>query len=917
MRRPLAASLLLILAALSCEDREAPGAGLRGYDPAIDDPVAPEAPYIPPEETCSSPDLNDPTRFVPCSTGGGIFGQWVIDDLGLPAYEYGLDQQADARASFSNTEKLERRDHWAALGNERINVHAFNEGYVEVVTQDRGVSYLNKYDEAQKNYAGGFGYLDDGEERWSTAYRWRPAGARSSRRFGMGYAEYTTDHRGLRARRRVVAPAGEAPAVVAEVTLENRSSTPRSLRYYEYWDVARRSIEINWLVSGSTVASAPQKARDTRDRRNELFDEEVSYDPATRTLRLVRSHAEGFTPPPPEQPDPADFYPGNPFLAALSADVSDVYVDQEAFFGDGGPAAPALVQGRGSGAGAKGGVVGARSSGAGQPRMLALRTDLQLAPGEQRTLRFVYGYAPWGQQPAIDPSWASADLRAEYAERLRPRLFYLATEQEPFLHREMAWNTYQIEASVGRRDYWQTRVVPQGSAYLYLHGADGAARDLGLFALPLVYTHPELARDELLLNMGITFGADRRISYAFQGHGMLDDAGIHHAPSDLDLFFLWGLSEYLGATGDASFLDAPAPYYPRGSVPDATVWMHLVDAVRHLFDKVGTGEHGLIRLQTGDWSDGITFEAKDKPLAVNKGESVPNTQMALAVLPRVADLIEPRDPDLAAEIRQRLAGLKTALASAWTGAFYGRAFFGDGKLAYSDVVNLESQVWGLIGDTHATPEDRAKNLARVASDLDDPCPIGATLVPGGQVWPAISGLLTWGYARHDPARAFRHLARNTMAAHARTFPAIWYGIWSAPDGMHCTAGKTPGEAWFSPVTPMTDFPVQNNNQHALPLWAALKVAGVEATAAGLQLTPREPARLSLRSALLDLDRRPGKLSGAYRPLGPRRVEILAPPGERILSAKLQGAPVVFPEQATSISLDLPAGGGSFEVTTGK
>ncbi|MCS6902442.1 MAG: hypothetical protein RMJ98_22535, partial [Myxococcales bacterium] len=654
MRRLLAVCLLPVVLATSCEDREAPGAGLRGYDPAIDDPVAPEAPYIPPAESCTPPDLDDPTRFVPCSTGGGIFGQWVIDDLGLPAYDYGLDQWKDERAFFANTEKLDRRDHWAALGNERINVLAFNDGYVEVVTQDRGVEYLNKMDETRRNFAGGFGYIDDGEETWSTAYRWRPAGAQSSRRFGMGYAEYTTDYRGLRSRRRVVAPAGDAPVVVAEVTLENRSATPRVIRYYEYWDVGRRSMEINWLVSGSTVTSAPQKARDARDKRNELFDEEVYYDPAMRLLRLARYHGSGVVPPPPEKPDPTDYYPGNPFLAALSGNVNDVFVDQEAFFGEGGPGAPSQVTGRALGAGVQGGIVGVRRSGGGQPRMFVLRTDLQLAPGEQRALRFAYGYAPWGQPPVLDPSWATTDLRADYAAKLRPRLFYLATEEEPFLHREMAWNTYQIEASVGQREYWQTRVVPQGSAYLYLHGADGAARDLGLFALPLIYTHPELARDELLLNMGITFGADRRISYAFQGHGMLDDAGIHSAPSDLDLFFLWGLSEYVSATGDLAFLDAPAPYYPRESVPGATVAMHLVDAVRHLFDKVGTGEHGLIRLQTGDWSDGITFEAKDKLLAVEKGESVPNTQMAIAILPRVADLIEPREPSLAAEIRQRV-----------------------------------------------------------------------------------------------------------------------------------------------------------------------------------------------------------------------------------------------------------------------
>ncbi len=905
---------LTLAVAAACRDEEPSRAA--PYDPSIDAPPAEETPYVPPPESCEAPSLDDPTRFVPCTTGGGVFGQWALDELGMPAYDYGLDQHLDARASFANTEKLDRRDHWAPFGNGRLNALFFNDGYVEVTTQDRGLTYLNKFDPEHKNFAGGFGYLDDGVRAWSTAYRWRPEGARATRRFGMGYAEATTLHRGIHALRRTVAPSGDARAVVSEVTLENRSTIERSVRHYEYWDVARRSVEINWLVSGVAIQAAPASAREARDRLDELFDEVVTYTPGTRTLQLRRAHAAGIDPPPPEHPDKTDYYPGDPFLSALDAEVADVFVDQEAFFGEGGPGAPTQVMTRAAGAGVAGGVVAPSASGAGQGRMMAMRTDVKLAPGERRTLRFAYGYAPWGQAPELPSAWATDDLRAQYVDALRPNLFYFATDEQPFLHRELAWHAYQLEASVGVRDYWQGHVVPQGSAYLYLHGADGAARDLSLFALPLVYTHPELAREELALNMGVTFGKDRRISYAFQGHGMLDDAGLHSAPSDLDLFLLWGLGEYAGATGDPGFLDAPAPYYPRESVPGATVWTHLVDAVRHLFDAVGVGEHGLVRVGTGDWSDGIVFEAPDRDKALAKGESVPNTQMAVAVLPRVAELVDARDAALAAEIRQRTTAYRAALSKAWSGSFYGRAYFGDGKLAYGDKLNLEAQVWALIGDTHANPADRAATLQAVATQLDEPCPTGATLVPGGQVWPAISGLLTWGYARHEPARAFAHLARNTMAAHALAFPSIWYGIWSGPDGMSCTAGKTPGQAWTSVVTPMTDFPIMNNNQHALPLFAALKVAGVEATALGLRLEPREPGRsLSLRTRLLDLDRRPGRVSGVYRPLGPRRVEIVAPTGQRVLAATLDGVARPVAPTAASVTLEL-ASGGRFEVTTG-
>jgi hypothetical protein len=843
----------------------------------------------------------------------------VVDDLGLPAYEYGLDENRDARASFFNTEGLDRRDHWAAFGNARVDAIFANDGYVEVTTQDRGETYLNKFDESQQSFAGGFGYLDDGEATWCTAYKWRPHGTTTRRRFGMGYAEAVMEFRGVKATRRVASPPGDAPVVIADVTLENTSAAPASLRHYELWDVARRPIEINWLVSGIPFSAAPATARQERDARNAMFDETVSWDPSARLLGLRRSFAAGFTPLPRAQPSDVDDYPGDPFLAVLAGDVADAYTDQASFFGNGGVAAPDAVTSRLPGQGLAGGVLGATGSGAGQPRAFVLRSDLSLAPGETKTLRFAYGYAPMGDPFAVDPSWRDPahDTRADAATDLTAHLFYFAPDRDPVLHRELAWHASQMEVSTARREYWNVHVVPQGSAYLYLHGADGASRDISLFAVPLVYTHPELAREELSLNMMITHAEDRRLTYAFQGHGQLDDAlGLHKDPSDVAIFLLFSLGEYLGATGDLGFLDQTMPYYPLEALPSATVYDHIHDAVRYLFDHVGVGPHGLVRLQSGDWDDGILQTASDQALALAMGESVPNTQMAVAVLPRIADLVEPRDAALAMEIRTRVTSLGAALAQTWTGQFFGRAYFGDGKLVNADTIDLQAQVWALIGGSLNQPADRATLVASIRSQLDDPSPGGAMLAPGGQVWPAISGLLTWGYALSDPEAAWRHLARNTMAAHAVAFPTVWAGIWSGPDGLEGPMGDRPGEAWYSQVTPMTDFPVMNNNQHAMPILAALRVAGVEATAGGLRLAPHAPGDFALKAALLDLSKRGKKIAGAYRPSGAvaRTVEVDAPAGSTIAGASVNGQAVTVPAAAASVTLTVQAGMEStFEV----
>src|SRR5205823_3241846 len=106
--------------------------------------------------------------------------------------------------------------------------------------------------------------------------------------------------------------------------------------------------------------------------------------------------------------------------------------------------------------------------------------------------------------------------------------------------------------------------------------------------------------------------------------------------------------------------DAPIDFWPRGSEPSATGWTHVDGAARHLLDTVGTGPHGLLRVGTGDWSDGIVVEAQDRALAIAAGESVPNSQMAIAVLPRAAELVATRDPALA----MRLTVLRASLCAA-------------------------------------------------------------------------------------------------------------------------------------------------------------------------------------------------------------------------------------------------------------
>jgi len=183
-------------------------------------------------------------------------------------------------------------------------------------------------------------------------------------------------------------------------------------------------------------------------------------------------------------------------------------------------------------------------------------------------------------------------------------------------------------------------------------------------------------------------------------------------------------------------------------------------------------------------------------------------------------------------------------------------------------------VWALIARI-GTDEQRATLVDQLWARCDEPSPIGATildrphpvhlgmLAPGwdcnGGVWAAINGLLAWGYALHDPRRAWVNLHKQSLAAHATAYPHVWYGIWSGPDAYNAHFGEQPGETFVQPATPMQEFPVMNSNAHAGPLLATLRVLGVEADPVdGLVVRDRGPdaPSFTLQTPLARLERRP-------------------------------------------------------------
>jgi hypothetical protein len=112
--------------------------------------------------------------------GSGHHGTWITDEFGQPAYRY-------TGCTSEQTPCLTDDAAIHQLGNDGVNALAHGDGYVELYSARSYHRFANAYHEKDRAYAGGFGWVRDGKETWSTLWQDRPQGSRYERIFGMGY----------------------------------------------------------------------------------------------------------------------------------------------------------------------------------------------------------------------------------------------------------------------------------------------------------------------------------------------------------------------------------------------------------------------------------------------------------------------------------------------------------------------------------------------------------------------------------------------------------------------------------------------------------------------------------------------------------------------------------------------------------
>jgi hypothetical protein len=897
-----------------------------------------------PAETASSTAQTSATQSTgaakPIPYGSGHFGIWFTDEWGLPAYHYTCDQTTDpaAKTEVTPNSVLGPTEHIHQVGNDRLIALASNNGSVRVRQDEGAPRFLNDFDPGNHQYAGGLGWLTDGSETLSTWY----AGGTDAfeRHFGMGYFRKKVWSKKYSADQIISAPFGDDPVLLSQVTIRNLGSDPALLRWIEYWGCQPQEFSFrDFIVSWSGMGTPPQLRRRAGARcthrveavgsgvvEHRQFPGRTPQEDAVwqRMRASLSSHPNGFISPV-QDPPPGAWFESNDapptLLFALDGPMNGFSTDGAAFFGAGGPAHPdGLAH-----------PLDGKVDATGPHTALLIERSFSLAPGESKALSFLFGYLPDGAD--LDTLVAhyksgAANSLADSCIAWKRSAPHFSVDNAPWVERETAWNHYYLRSSLTFDDYFQQHILNQNGYYQYVMGFQGAARDPLQHSLPFLFTDPAIVKSVLRYTLS-EVRDNGSVPYGLTGHGVVAPMVSDNA-SDLPLWLIWAVSEYVLATRDSEFLSEKiTAHYSATPGRADTVANLLARWFHHQMNDVGFGKHGICRMLSDDWNDGLlgTWAGTALAEATAEGESVLNSAMSAWVFGEYARML--RFASLGSGIAEQEAGEKHRIAarSQWTGKWLRRCWLGPtlGWLG-DDTLWIEPQPWAILGGV-TTPDQSRALVATINSqlrlgplgatqmnqgpDITKPGLFGAGTVVRGGIWPSLNQTLVWALAAVDPATAWDEWKRNSFAAHAEAYPEIWYGIWSGSDSYNAPFSKMPG-ATGDPSFRGYDFPVLNLHSHACFLYSATKLLGIDFTEHGLTLNPGIPGKaFRFASPLLGLYRSArSQYEGWYAPsrAGTWTIRVEMPPehAARIAHAQVNGA-AVSPQRPSTGVIELTGG----------